>query len=251
MTRLRFEAGKHRYWLRHDGGPEERLLSVTTLLGLLDKPGLPPWYARQAAAYAVDHWDELAAMPLSQRSEMIAGAPRRRVSKRAAEGTQIHAWAEALLAGQPVEIPDQYLPQVQAFARWFEQSGFASQLTETLVWCEANELLGAPPYAGMFDCLALHERYGLTLIDWKTSPSGPWPTWALQVAAYASATWLVRGDDDERMPKIDTLASVKILADESSLYVLDETQRRLAVERWDAVRALAACVEPEMQRVVT
>ena len=100
MTRLTFSAGNHAYYLKDpDTGRKTRVTSVTTLLNLLAKPALVKWAARSAADYAVDHWDDLAALPLTERQKMIAGAPEQSRDQKAASGTAIHSLAEDMIAG--------------------------------------------------------------------------------------------------------------------------------------------------------
>jgi hypothetical protein len=106
-TRLTFTAGNHSYWLADpDTGKKQRLTSVTTLIKQLDAPALKRWAANTAADYAVDHWDDLAQLSWSERRSAIAGAPWQARDKAAAKGTAIHAMAEDLLHGRPVDCPD-------------------------------------------------------------------------------------------------------------------------------------------------
>ena len=49
----------------------QRVPSVTGIMKMLDKPALIAWAARMSAGYAIDHWDELAAKPLSARHRLI------------------------------------------------------------------------------------------------------------------------------------------------------------------------------------
>lgn len=243
-SRLEFTHGGHRY--RLDGRPVK---SVTTLLSVLAKPALVSWAANSAADYAIDHWDELSAMAPSERRALIAKAPNRSKAKAAARGTQIHAWADALINGEPVEIPDEHSTVVAAFADWWQASGFTPVHAEAAVYSEEDDLLGIP-YAGRFDMLAEHPRYGVTLIDWKTG-KGIYPDYAVQVAAYACAD-MVQVEDpdfvgpvDQAMPRCDTLAVAHIQPDGTTLHILDRQQRQLAQERWETVRALNTYPEPE------
>lgn len=238
MTRLTFTHGGHRYKL--DGRP---IKSVTTLLQALAKPQLVAWAANEAADYAIDHWDHLTQQTPSERRALIAAAHRKRRDKAAAKGTQIHAWAEALIAGEPVEIPDEHAATVDALARWWEGSGFTVLHSECAVYADEDDLLGVP-YAGRFDLLAQHPRYGTTLLDWK-SGKGVYPEFAVQLAGYDAAEWLQVGDEDRPMPAINTLAVVHLQPDGPTLHVLDDTQRLLAGERWELVRALNTYPEPE------
>ena len=243
-SRLEFTHGGHRYTL--DGRPVK---SVTTLLAVLAKPALVAWAANSAADYAIDMWDDLALKTPSERRALIAGAHRRKKDRAAARGTQIHAWADALINGQPVEVPDEHLTVVMAFADWWQASGFVAVHAEAAVYAEEDDLLGCA-YAGRFDMLAEHPRYGVTLIDWKTG-RGVYSEYAVQVAAYAAADMIQVEDPDhvgpvdQAMPHCDTLAVAHIQPDGTTLHVLDRQQQQLAYERWETVRALNTYPEPE------
>jgi hypothetical protein len=243
MTRLTFSAGAHRYWLTPEtGGKKQPIKSVTTCLKVLAKDALVQWAANTAADYAIDSWDSLAAMDLSQRRTMIAKAPSRARDTAAAKGTQIHAWADQLLQGQPVEIPDEYTAQVEGFAKWWEASGFTKIRAESMVWSEDDEL-GGIGYAGTFDLLAEHPRHGLTLIDLKTG-KGIYSEFAVQLAAYAAAENHVIDGQDRTPRPIRTLAAVHIRPDGTTMHLLDREQRLLAHERWDIIRSLNSVPEP-------
>ena len=237
-SRLTFTPGGHIYKL--DG---HKVPSVTTCLKVLGGcDALIYWAANTAADYATDNWDQLAQLPPSQRRDRIAKAHRTQRDKAAATGTQIHAWAEELLAGRPVEIPDHHRDRVQAFANWWERSGFTEVLTETCVY-STESFDGGTAYAGTFDCLATHPRWGTTLLDWKTG-KGVYLDMAVQLAGYASAEWHQTPDGDRAKPSIDTLAVVHIPPDGPTLHTLDKEQQDNAHEWWALVRHLNTTPAP-------
>lgn len=247
MTRLTFTAGNHSYWLADpDTGRKQRLTSVTTLLAQLDKPALKRWAANTAADYATDHWDELAGMAPSKRRAAIAGAPWQASGKAAARGTAIHAVAEELIAGRPVEVPDDLRGHVEGLARWIEASGFRSQDTECMVWSDADDDLGLCGYAGTFDALGTHPRHGSILVDWKTS-SGVWPEFAVQLAGYAAADWLVHDGADVAMLRTEALAVAHIRPDGTDLHLIPPGDRAMAAQRFELLRALKYTPEPTFQ----
>ena len=64
-TRIITRGRGHSYEL--DG---EKVPGVTTILSKgVPKPALVDWAARMAADYAINHWDELATQPLSDRHD--------------------------------------------------------------------------------------------------------------------------------------------------------------------------------------
>lgn len=251
MTRLTFTPGNHAYYLADpDRGRKTRITSVSTLTSLLDKPALKRWAANTAADYATDHWDDLTAMAPSLRRKEIAGAPWQTRDKKAARGTAVHAMAEELLAGKPVEVPDDLRGHVEGLARWLEASGIRVLQSEAMVWSEEDPDLGLCAYAGRFDALTLHPRHGPTLIDWKTS-SGVWPEHAIQLAGYGSAEWIVTDDQDQPMPRIATLAVAHIRPDGTDLHVVPAESRRSAVQRFELLRSLKALPEPTLDMEAT
>ena len=161
MTRLKFNAGNHSYSLCDPTtGRWEKVPSVTTLLSQLDKPALKRWAATTAAEYAVDNWDHLTGLSPAERRKTIAGAPWQARDKAAAKGTFIHALAEDLIAGRPVEVPDELTGKVQGLARWLEASRINVVLSEARVWTEPDPEFDACGYAGTFDAIATHPRHG-------------------------------------------------------------------------------------------
>ena len=239
MSRLTFTAGNHSYWLTDPAtGKKQRVASVTTLLNQAAKPQLVKWAARAAAEYAGDHWDDLAGMPLSERVRRITTGPDLARDKAAARGTQIHAWAEDLLAGRPVEVPDEHTATVTGLARWWEASGWTAARSEAQVWDVEDPDCGFCGYAGTADLIATDRDGRLVLADFKTG-AGVWPDAAVQVAAYAAATNLVTGlGEDTVMPLIDRLCVLHVRPDGTTLHEVDPDQRRIAVERFETLRAL-------------
>lgn len=243
-SRLTFTHGGHRY--RLDGQPVK---SVTTLLQILAKPQLVAWAANEAADYCIDHWDDLGHQSPSQRRALIANAHRRKKDRAAAKGTAIHGWAEELLAGRPVDVPEEHSATVNAFARWWEQSGFTSVASEQMVWSQPSDY-GECAYAGKFDLLADHPAYGRCLLDHKTG-KGVYQEMGLQLAAYAGAEHVVIGDEDKPQHRIDTLGIIHILPGETTLHLLDSQQRATATEMWSLVRSIAAVPMPEFTQAAT
>jgi hypothetical protein len=248
MTRLMFSAAAHRYWLLdRTGNKKQQIPSVTTLLNQLAKPALVRWAARVAGEFAGDHWDDLAAKPISERVRLIGSAPEEARNKSAATGTQIHMWAEALLKGEPVEIPPEHMDTVTGFASWWERSKFTSLATERQVWTEGDDLDGCS-FAGTFDLLAEHPEHGHALLDHKTG-SGVYGDFGIQLAAYSDARWHVIADEDIPAPRIDTLGIIHIRPDGTALHLLDDEQRHVASERFAVLRMLRTLDDPRFRQV--
>jgi hypothetical protein len=238
-SRLTFNKGGHAYKL--DGHP---VVSVTQLLDQLSKPALVQWAANEAADYAIDQWDELAMVPLSDRRRLIAGAHRANRDRAAAKGTAVHDMAERLLGGAPVDVPDVARAQVEGLARWIETSGVTVVHSESKVWSDADDEIGLCAYAGTLDAILKHPTRGQGLVDWKTG-SGVYRDMALQVAGYAATERLIADDGEDRdMPHVDWLGVVHIRPDAVTLHTLTRAEWEHAHERFQLLRALHLLAEP-------
>jgi len=250
-SRLTFQPGSHVYYLRNpDGRGRTKLPSVTGLLKQLDKPALTRWASNTAAEYAIDHWDDLTTLSPSERRSTIAKAPWSERDRAAASGTAIHAMAEDLLAGKPVEVPDSLTAKVEGLAKWIEASGIQIVASEVQVWSEPDDEFGLVGYAGTLDAFVKDPRRGLGLLDWKTG-SGIYGETALQLAGYRTAENMVADGEDTAMMPVDWLGAVHIQTGFSELHTLTEDQAEAAAERFHLLRLLANTVNPEFQLQVT
>ena len=172
-------------------GFSEPFPSVTTVLGIINKPALVPW-ARNMALESVretlyEHLDEAVE---SEWVEGIIEQARRRpdqIRDQAADfGTQAHILIEQIIQGLEPEIPAEMEPVVQSFTTWRQDAGLDIQLTETMVYS------GKYSYAGSMDAVAYRSGQ-LVALDWKTS-NGLYPEHLLQVAAYAKALEEMSGE---------------------------------------------------------
>lgn len=189
---------------------------VTTILSKgLPKPALVNWASRTAAEYAVDNWDLLADMPVSERLGMIKDAPNNSKSAAALRGTKLHNAAQALIETGSVDVEPEQLPLVESYARFCERWDVRALHVEAAVW---NVRHG---YAGTLDLIADLADGHRWLVDLKTSKS-VWGDMALQQAAYRYSEWL-QGDDDPEpipMPKVDAVGIVHVRADDADLVPL-------------------------------
>ena len=165
----------------------ERVPSVTTILSVINKPGLVNWAAREAAKEAIKQVKaaNLTLIPTTAELNEIEETARRahtRIRDDAAEiGVAIHEVIEARLQGKVVE-PSREVPEhvVRNVNEFFNDSLMGFSVFE-------RELVVAHPwpFAGTLDAI-LKIGDKLILIDWKTS-SGIYPEMALQVSAYSKA----------------------------------------------------------------
>lgn len=217
----RLQRGRgHTY--RIDG---QRVPSVTGVMKMLDKPALIAWAARMSAGYAVDHWDELAGMAVSQRYRLIEDARFERNREAKEKGKRIHSLAEKLGIEGEAQPPEHLVGQVEAVARFLDHWEFTTLATEAAV-ANTDYL-----YSGTLDTILESPKLGVCLLDWKTGAKGPYQDMALQLAGYRNCN--VRLERTERlgprggrslidveypMIEVDGCYVAKVLPDDVELY---------------------------------
>jgi hypothetical protein len=206
MTSERKNHGRgHSYYI--DG---EKVVGVTTALGNgYPKKALIDWAANTTAEYAIDRWDELAALPLSQRLAQMKRA-RWDVQKAASvRGTQVHEIAQRLAAGEEIDVPEPLIGHVDAYL------AFAREWRPRELYVERPVFSRRYHYAGTPDLVAELADGKTWLLDWKTAAKGVYLDNVLQLAALRFAEYLL--DDDEHtevpLPKIDATGIVWLRAD--------------------------------------
>ena len=216
-----------RYFL--DGEP---VPSVTTILkDGYPAPALISWAARTTADYAVNRWDELAAMPPAERLRTLERAAWASRDAAALRGTEIHSLGESLVHGRPVEIPDAYVGPVEAYARFLDEFDVQPTLTECPV---ANPAHG---WAGTPDLRAVLRGQVDYLLDLKTG-RGVYDSHALQLAAYAHAAIYL--DDDGNVHEWtppQRVAVIHVKPDAVELLPVDAGERAYSVFRHASVVA--------------
>ncbi len=162
-TIYQHQSGNSRYYtVSGDEGLEEgeKLASVSTVLGVINKPGLVNW-AVGLTKQGVDHTEER--------------------DKAAEQGTELHTAIQEYLAND--EAPWHYSMTVTAmlarWVEWYKNSGITITATEMMVYHPKYK------YAGTLDALGHDSNGNLVVLDWKSG--GLWPEMALQLAAYAYA----------------------------------------------------------------
>lgn len=192
---------KKTHWYEDANG--QRLTGVTTILdGGIPKPALVGWGIRSVADYAVNRWDELAELPLTERLKVLKNAPYAERDAAANRGTEVHALAELLLHGQTVEIPDELAGHVDAYVRFLDEWEPTVVASEIVVY---NLTVG---YAGSLDMIV--DVGGVrVLADIKTNKTGIYPETALQLAGYRYAEkYLDHNGDPQPMLEVDECRGV-------------------------------------------
>jgi hypothetical protein len=219
-TRIVNRGRGHSYLL--DG---EKAPGVTTVLDKgVPKPALIDWAARQAADYAINHWDELTGLQLSERHEAIRGARWTTLKAAGERGREVHTLGHRYLAGEDVTPPEELAGFLDAYVRFVDEWRLEEQAIEVAVFHRADPDAGRPfAYGGRFDLLGRLADQALWLLDFKTSLRGVFMEYALQLAAYRYADFYVLdGEVDEDgaaiehpMPRIDRAGVVHLRADGS------------------------------------
>lgn len=187
----------------------EKAVGVTTILNALPKQ-LTQWSSDQAANYAVEHWDELADLPMTARLDRIRYAHRDALSSAALRGTRIHGYGELLVFGGDVEIPDEYRGPAEAYARFLDEWEIEPVAAETPLASLAHR------YGGTADlwCRIGRRDNVRALVDLKTG-KGVYESTALQLAAYRYAdVWQPDGPASESsLPAVELVYVAHVLPD--------------------------------------
>jgi hypothetical protein len=160
--------------------------SVTTILGILDKPALIGWASNCAVDYIQENIEAIKDPLDVHRGEQVLEQARKAYANKrddaASSGTQAHHAIEAYIHGLN---PEEYLNTeqskiaFQAFKSWEEKNHVEWLQTE----CEVvSENRG---YAGRFDAIAKINGH-VYLVDFKTS-KGVWDEMRYQICAYRQA----------------------------------------------------------------
>jgi hypothetical protein len=178
--------------------------SVTTILGLLDKPALLGWASNCAVDFIADNLEAIKDPLDVHRGEQILEQARKAYAQKrddaASAGTQAHHAIEAYINGLD---PEQFLQCDQArtafsaFKSWEEKNHVQWLETECEVF---SENVG---YAGRFDAIALINGHKY-LVDFKTS-KGIYDEMKYQLCAYLQAYNEQLQEGQERLENIALL----------------------------------------------
>jgi hypothetical protein len=212
-----FRTDDHRYYLNGEGP----VPSVTTVLEILDKPALATWKAQQAVrALWRSQAEDLVDLTEDEAVKWALAEVRKNRDGAASIGSGVHHLADMALrasesdpkAWQVDEATQPYLDAYRAFSDRYSRSSFVS--SEKMVW----SLNG---YAGTYDLLMMIDQE-LWLLDIKTGklPRGPYPEYALQLAAYRWADWIILEGDPRTfdMPDIQRTGILHLRPDAGYSY---------------------------------
>lgn len=193
----------------------ERIDGVTTILkDGKPSPALIGWGIRSVAEYAVNHWDDLAGLPVADRIKTLKGSPYAERDEAARRGTEVHAIAERIGRGEEVDVPDELAGHVESAVRFYDEWQPRILLAEVVVYNMEHR------YAGTLDFIAEFPDGRVGLCDFKTS-KGVYADTALQLAAYRNASHYLDDDGEPQpMPAVDWCGVVHVRADGYDVYEL-------------------------------
>lgn len=189
---LKFYPGAHRYKL--DG---EWVQGVTTLVGVLDKPGLRKWAASSVAEYVADNREAVEHLYAMGRGPMVGAlkeTPWQKTKTAADRGTLFHEFAEQILNGQEVDVPDEQVGLVGSALAFMDDWNVQPVSIEQA--CASRE----HRYAGTWDIVADHNKGPRAIFDWK-SGKRIYAGAAFQLNAYAFSEFY--GLDGDETPTAD------------------------------------------------
>lgn len=211
---LTYNDAAHRY--RLDG---RAVPNVTTILsGGIPKPALVGWAAKVVAEAVADMpstVDEARRLGRDALVSALQALPNQTRDAAAARGTEVHALAEKVVTGYPVDVPEALAGMVQGYADWLDRAGFLPLLVEHPVASRTHW------YAGRFDLIGTLGP-DLWLLDVKTSRSVYGDT-ACQLAAYARAEFYVSAQGHETpMPQVARMGVLHVQDGATDLYDLGD-----------------------------
>jgi hypothetical protein len=155
--------------------------SVTTALGVLDKPALVPWAINQAIEAirpAIAPYAEHSESYLEEVYARASKAHREKKSEAAKRGTEVHA---ILQGAEPatLQLDPSSVSKVEQGLAWLKENNVTFRSIERPIYSRRHRYSGR--YDGIADIAGV-----LTLLDWKTG-KGIYPEFQLQTAAYVHA----------------------------------------------------------------
>jgi hypothetical protein len=206
-----------------DGETGAKVAGVTTIMSAgLPKPALISWTGDATADYAIDHWAELDALPISERWKRIKKGRFEALNNAANKGRKIHKIAERLMDGQAVEIPEDLDGYVQACVAFLDGFDFQPEYVEAVVYSDRHKHAGTLDAIGTLLLPDLEELDDIPrdpdtgrsrgLIDWKSGGSGIFGDVAFQFAGYRFSEWMIDPATGEviEMPGVDFCGAVHL-----------------------------------------
>lgn len=206
---LTFSPGNHRYYLDKKPVP-----GVTTILNVTAKPAIPRWAASTVAEYVADNRQTIETLYEMGREPMVGalkGVPWQKRDDAAERGTKLHDYAENLLHGREVDVPDELVPVVENALLFLDEWKIQPVLVEAAVGSREHW------YAGTLDLIADYTNpvtggRGRGIFDWK-SGKAIYAEAVFQLNAYAHAEFYGLRGDEKPVPGVGAAFGVHIRPD--------------------------------------
>jgi hypothetical protein len=156
--------GKERNTTVADARKLKLLPSVTSVLGILEKPNLTAWKVEQAI-YSSLTLPRKDGEDLTDYAKRCVADSKEATTKAAQHGTEMHLQAENILLGRETSKEEALQPYIATFRNW------AKENVEETYWCE-RALVGRG-YAGRCDAYVRLKGIGDALIDLKNRKYNP------------------------------------------------------------------------------
>jgi hypothetical protein len=217
---------------RINRGKGHTYLDTETLIdGGMPKKALINWAGDATAEYAVDNWEDLAALSISERLKRIKGGRYEKRDAATNKGTQVHKLAERLIAGERVVVPEGLQGYVQSCVDFLNDFDVRAIHVEAVVYSASKYHVGTtdliadlllPDMPDYEDIPRDELGYSRGLFDWKTSRSGIFGDVALQLAPYRHSDFLIDPTTGEviDMPNVDFTAGIHLRPDGYTLVPL-------------------------------
>lgn len=213
---LVFYPASHRYKLDGKWVP-----GVTTLIGrAVPKPALPKWSAKSVAEYVAQNREAIEHLYAMGERPMVAALkdiPWQARDEAANKGTVVHDFAERIVKGEEVEVPEYLVGHVESAIAFIEEWDIRPVLVEAVVGSREHQ------YAGKLDLVADSRHSPRAIFDWKTSKSGIFAETSYQTTAYAFAEFHGEHGNEHPMADLGVEAAwgVHIRADGWDAYPLE------------------------------
>lgn len=190
--------------------------SVTTVIGIVNKPGLSWASAKETAIFAVLHPDQIAGLSEEAAIDRLYRHHQGVWDAKAQKGTDVHDLARRWAGGEDIDVVAEHAPFIDALEQFYLDHDPRWVHVERTVLNE-NEAMG---YGGTFDAIADLTSDGRRwLLDIKTG-SAVYPETAMQLAAYRFAPFIVTFSPDGKkvidrtpMPPVDACGVVHLTED--------------------------------------
>ena len=248
LSKNKFKAG---HWYKADGTPAHRMLtadgsgervttirdarrlglypSVTSILGIMAKPGLEKWKLNQVALAT------LRTPKADEESEeywcnRVRNAAFEQVEEAADLGTMVHNALDRAMAGD--EYDPEFRVYVEPIMEWKSETGILIVERELRL---VNETHG---FAGTADVLFRYGQNGIGILDYKTRKTKPgekvraYDNQALQLAAYAATYW---GEEN-----IGRVLAANVFISTTEAGRMDVVKHESLARDWEAFKLITA-----------